>query len=137
QLHVILRWQHPVETRQLVDTLQAQLVGRAWVVVMEPTGTYGDPLRHLFHAAGIPVYRVSPNRAQRAAELYDGVPSLHDAKACHVIGRLHLDGNSEPWQAMTAARRELKAELQQLAQCQERRQRGLKRVEALLARHWP
>lgn len=137
EMHVIVRWQHPFETRCLVETLQQQLADRAWVVVMEPTGTYGDPLRHLFKAGGIPVYRAAPNRVHKAAELYDGVPSLHDAKACHVIGRLHLEGSTERWLEPTAERRALKAELRQLEQHQERRQRGLNRLEALLARHWP
>ncbi len=30
---------------------------------------------------GIALYRVSPKRVHDAAEVYDGVPSLHDAKA--------------------------------------------------------
>lgn len=137
QLHAIVRWQHPHQTRELVQTLQTQLAGTDWVVVMEPTGTYGDPLRGLFREAGIAVYRAAANRVHKAAELYDGVPSLHDAKACYLIGRLHLEGNTERWVEPSAQRRELKAWLKQLEQCQERRQRSLNRLEALLARHWP
>ena len=48
---------------------------------MEPSGTYGDALRALFVEAGVWVYRISPKRVHDAAEIYDGVPSLHDAKA--------------------------------------------------------
>lgn len=137
QMHVILRWKHPLQTRALVETLQAQLAGMNFVVVMEPTGTYGDPLLDLLHQARIPVYRAAPNRTNKAAELYDGVPSMHDAKACYVIGRLHLENNTERWIEPTAQQRELKAELKLLEMYQERSQRSLNRLEALLARHWP
>lgn len=137
QMHVIVRWQHPTQTRTLLETLTAELAGLDLCVAMEPTGTYGDPLRGLCHQAKIPVYRANPTRICAAAEIYDGVPSMHDAKACYVIGRMHLEGNTQRWVEPTAQRRELKAELKLLQQYQERSQSSLNRLEALLARHWP
>lgn len=132
-----VRWSHPRQTRALVETLKAWL-GRSRVeVVMEPTGTYGDALRGLLVAQGWPVYRVSPKRVHDAAELYDGVPSLHDAKAAYVMGRLHLEGVSEAWEEPSEERREMKALQGLLRLYQGRFQRGLNRLEAQLARHWP
>lgn len=105
--------------------------------MVEPSGTYGDALCTLLAEAGARVYRVSPKRVHDAAELYDGVPSLHDAKCAHLIGRLHLEGVSQPWVQAGAQRRALRAELGLLDLYQERLQSALNRLEAKLARHWP
>jgi len=51
---------------------------------MEPGGTYGDALLWQRRQAGIALYRVSPKRVHDAAEVFDGVPSLHDAKAADI-----------------------------------------------------
>jgi hypothetical protein len=64
---------------------------------MESSGTYGDVLRHQLLEHGVPVYRMSGTRTDDAAEVYDGVPSLHDAKSAAIIAKLHLDGVSTPW----------------------------------------
>jgi hypothetical protein len=48
---------------------------------MESSGTYGDVLRHQLLEQGVPVYRMSGKRTHDAAEVYDRVPSLHDAKS--------------------------------------------------------
>jgi hypothetical protein len=87
--------------------------------------------------SGVPVFRISPKRVHDAAEVYDGVPSLHDAKAAYLIGRLHLDGGSRRWQQLQASRRELKAAVNLMSFYQERYQGGVNRLEGLLARHWP
>ncbi|WP_275100521.1 IS110 family transposase [Sedimenticola hydrogenitrophicus] len=131
-----IKWSHPQQTRAVVA--QAAALGTERVeAVMEPTGTYGDALRGLLKEAGIVVYRVSPKRVHDAAELYDGVPSLHDAKAAYLIGRLHLEGVSQRWREASEQRRDLQAQLKLLGFYQERRQRACNRLEALLARHWP
>ncbi|CAI8832070.1 IS110 family transposase [Methylocaldum szegediense] len=132
-----VRWRHPQQTRALVETLKGWLGHCRVEVVMEPTGTYGDALRGLLVAQGWPVYRVSPKRVHDAAELYDGVPSLHDAKAANVIGRLHLEGVSEVWEEVSEERREMKALQGLLRLYRGRYRRGLNRLEAQLARHWP
>ena len=83
------------------------------------------------------VYRISPKRVHDAAELYDGVPSLHDVKAAYLIGRLHLERVSQPWQEPSVSRRALSAQLGLLEPYQERWQRSLNRLEALLSRQRP
>lgn len=136
--HVIetIKWIHPQQTRTLGAHLLA-LQTQDLAVVMEPSGTYGDALRGYLSTLGLTVYRVSPKRVHDAAEIYDGVPSLHDAKSAYLIARLHLDGASAPWEALSVSRRDqhaLVAELD-LYQCQY--QANLNRLDAYLNRHWP
>jgi len=52
---------------------------------------------------------VSPKRSHDAAEVYDGVPSLHDAKSSAIVAKLHLDSASERWAIRTDEARELDA----------------------------
>lgn len=131
-----IRWSHPQQSRALLEQL-ASLGTERLEAVLEPTGTYGDALRYQLRALGAHIYRVSPKRVHDAAEVYDGVPSLHDAKAAYLIGRLHLDGISQPWRERGENRRSLGAELTRLELAQERYHRALNRLEARLARHWP
>jgi transposase len=133
----LFKWKHPQQTRILVTRLLESFGPARLEVVMEPSGTYGDALRALFVDAGVAVFRLSPKRVHDAAELYDGVPSLHDAKAAYLIARLHLDGVSQPWHEPSEQRRALSAQLGLLEMYQERYQRSLSRLEALLSRHWP
>jgi transposase len=65
------------------------------------------------------------------------VPSLHDAKAAHIIGRLHLEGATQPWREPSAQRRELTAQMRLLELYKGREQAGVSRLEAQLSRHWP
>ena len=76
---------------------------------MEPSGSYGDAFRHFLWGRGIPVYRVSAKRSHDAAEVYDGVPSSHDAKSAAIIAKLHRDGASELWPLRTESQRDLRA----------------------------
>lgn len=99
-------------------------------VALEPSGTYGDSLPWYLRELGYPIYRVSPKRVHDAAEVYDGVPSLHDAKAAYLIGRLHQDGASEPWQELPESRREQQALIAELDLYQSEHRRNLNR-------HWP
>jgi endonuclease III len=94
-------------------------------------------LRALFLDKGIKVYRVSPKRCHDAAEVYDGVPSLHDAKAAAIIGWLHLDGASMEWPLSEKAQRELKAAISTMELYDDAYYRNINRLEPLLARHWP
>jgi transposase len=132
-----VKWEHPQHTRTLlagIATLQARGPVEA---VMESSGTYGDALRWQLQELGIPVYRVSAKRVHDAAEVFDGVPSLHDAKAADLIGELHLQGRTQPWLEASAQRRALGARLSRLRQCKARYQADRNRLEALLSRHWP
>ncbi len=135
---VTVKWTHPRNTRALVRQLE-RLPGakKQLDVVMEPSGTYGDALREQVIRAGLRVYEISPKRVHDAAELYDGVPSLHDAKAAYLIGRLHLEGASQAWRKPTELRRALAAQLHLLKIYKGRERAGLNRLEAQLSRHWP
>ena len=64
---------------------------------MESTGVYGDTLRRQLREAGIEVHQMSASRVHDACEVYDGVPSMHDAKAIQVIGWLYFEGASRVW----------------------------------------
>jgi len=134
---VTFKWRHPQETAEVLERLLYLGQRRGLEAVMEPSGTYGDVLVWQLRQAGIAVYRLSPKRVHDAAEVYDGVPSLHDAKAAYLIGRLHLQGVSQLWQEPAEARREVMAVLTRLRVCKERQQGARSRLEAHLSRHWP
>ena len=79
---VTTRWRHPEQTRVVVERLrelgqEAQLE----VVIGTERELTGTRLCGQVRAAGMAVFRISPKRVHDAAEIYDGVPSLHDAKA--------------------------------------------------------
>lgn len=134
---VTFKWTHPEQSGEVLGRLRLLARERIVEVALEPSGTYGDALVWQLRAAGIAVYRVSPKRVHDAAEVYDGVPSLHDAKAASLIGRLHLQGVSQRWQEPSRERRELRAMLTQLEVCKARQQAASNRLEAHLSRHWP
>ncbi len=133
-----IRWSHPPQTPELLQGLLAHLLGaRALEVAMEPSGTYGDALPWQLIRHEVAVYRVSPKRVHDSAEVFDGVASLHDAKAAYQIGRLHWDGVSRPWEEHDALRRTLRVNIGLLKLYQERFASSRNRLEALLSRHWP
>jgi transposase len=131
-----IKWVHPQQTGEVGEHLR-DLDTQNLEVVMEPSGTYGDALRGYLSGLGFAVYRVSPKRVHDAAEVYDGVPSLHDAKSAYLIGRVHLDGASTPWQELSAARRDHHALIAELDLFKGQHQDNLNRLEAALNRHWP
>jgi transposase len=108
-------------------------------VAMEPTGTYGDPLRQSLQESGIIPHRVSPKAASDYAEVFDGVPSQHDGKDAAVIAELTSQERCWPWayQPADESAQELGYWVDRLDS--ERRQMvwSTGRLEALLARHWP
>jgi len=132
-----LKWRHPEQTRELGTHLSEELHADRLEVAMEPSGTYGDALQRHLSELGVPVYRVSPKRVHDAAEVYDGVASLHDAKSAYIIARLHLDGGSRQWEEIPEQRRDRQALIAELDLYQDQQQRNLNRLEALLSRHWP
>lgn len=136
-VRVTFKWQHPGETAEVLGCLGGLARELTLEVVLEPSGTYGDALIEQLRGRGIAVYRVSPKRVHDAAEVYDGVPSLHDAKAAELIGRLHLQGISRLWDAPGEERRELSAWLTRLEVSKARHQAEINRLEAHLSRHWP
>lgn len=133
--HEIVKWVHPTESRCFLDFVKG--LGAGVEVVMEPSGVYGDAIRAALDGAGVAVFRVNPKRVHDAAEVYDGVPSLHDAKAATLIATLHLAGASEPWPLEPEHQRRLAAVLRILEVHEKEIRRNLNRLEGLLARHWP
>jgi len=131
-----VRWKHPGQTAEVVARV-CELGATSLEVVMEPSGTYGDPIRHLFARRGVAVFRVSPKRSHDAAEVYDGVPSWHDVKAAGLLARLHFSGASEPWGERAEEEVDLAAAIRIMALYDGQEAANLNRLEALLARHWP
>jgi transposase len=86
---ITVKWEHPRETLELLKRLSALPWG-SLTAVMESTGVYGDTLRGQLRQRGVEIHQVSAKRVHDACEVYDGVPSLHDAKAAQVIARLLL-----------------------------------------------
>jgi transposase len=134
---VTVKWKHPDESPAFVGWVSQLAEGGAVDAAMEPSGTYGDALRVSLLAKTLPVYRVNAKRSHDAAEVYDGVPSLHDAKSAAIVAKLHLDGTSEPWPSRGDHERQLSAALRVLEVHEKEFQRNCNRLEGLLARHWP
>ncbi len=133
---VTVKWAHPAETPALLERLR-DLACESLTAVMESTGVYGDTLRRQLREAGIEVHQMSAKRVHDACEVYDGVPSMHDAKAAQVIGRLYFEGASRVWIEPTEQQRSHDAvgRLYRLYQKQHQQQQN--RLEAALQRHWP
>lgn len=140
RVHTTIRWQHPEETRLFVgqlDALRQMGPGVQVEVALEPSGVYGDALRFEIERHGFDVYRVNPKRSHDAAEVYDGVPSLHDAKSAAIVAKLHLDSASHRWSIRTDHERELAAAVRVAEVFTKQCQQNRNRLEALTARHWP
>lgn len=137
QVHQIVKWLHPVESRAFLALVDHLGGPKRVEVVMEPSGVYGDAIRAALDQAGVAVFRVNPKRVHDAAEVYDGVPSLHDAKAATLIATLHLGGVSERWPLEPEHQRRLAAVLRILEVHEKEVRRNRNRLEGLLARHWP
>jgi len=135
-VQITVKWKGLWESRDFVALLQG-LGCRSIEVAMEPSGTYGDPLRSLLWEAGVPVYRVSAKRSHDAAEVYDGVPSWHDAKSAAIIAKLHKDGASDPWPFRSEKERDLRAVVTTMDLLDQQFHENLNRLEGHMARHWP
>lgn len=131
----LIHWQHPAQTREVLAGLAS--LNSEITVVMESTGTYGDALRYQFRRLGFDVFQASAKRVADAREIYDGVPSLHDAKAAVVITRLHRSDLTRPWRESTETERELDARRREFDLHQRNHRRNQNRLEGVLARHWP
>lgn len=134
---ITISWQHPFESQLFFDTILKELPWRSLEVALEPSGTYGDCLRTYFQEQGVSVYRVSPKRSHDAAEVFDGVPSTHDAKASAIIGWLHLEGSSEIWPMQTNDQRELGAAIQSMKLHDKTFYCYINKLEGLTMRYWP
>ena len=134
----LVKWEHPrqiLDFLALVEAVRAR--GHEVVVVMEPTGTYGDALRYQLGQRGIEVHRASTKHVHDAAELYDGVPSKHDAKDAAVLAWLFAQGRTRRWVPVDDERRRLRAIVDERDLFEVPLQRATGKLEAMLARHFP
>ena len=136
EILAVVRWNHLEQSRWVVRQLM-DLPIRHVEVVLEPSGTYGDALRQCFREAGAKLFRVHPKHTKDAHELYDGVPSRHDAKCSAILGWLHLLGRSEPWSEPGDRERALSAAIRTYELHKQAFRQAQNRLEAQLARHWP
>lgn len=133
-----ISWKAPMQNAKVIELLVGfKRSGVDVEVVLESTGTYGDVLRFALEGVEIPVYRVSCKRTYDAREVFDGVPSLHDAKSAAILARLHAEGLSSLWRQDHGERRQLSAALAIMDLHQERYLQLVHRQESWLARHWP
>ncbi len=131
----VVKWDHLAQSRQVVRWFAG--LPQVKEVAMEPSGTYGDALRFCLQTAGLDVYRVSPKMVKDGREIYDGVPSSHDAKAAAIVAWLHLQGRSQLWEATSDIERSLKAAVGIASLHDGAFRRAQNCLEAQLARHWP
>lgn len=137
QTLVRVKWQHPRQTAEWLAGIEQLRRAVAVEAVMESSGVYGDALRWQLEQRAVAVYRVSAKGVHDSAESYDGVASLHDAKASEIIAKLHWEGRSRRWAPLAASRRGALAQVRWLGDCKARERVEASRLEALLSRHWP
>jgi transposase len=130
---------NPEQLPDLLALLEQLRQGHALTVSLEPSGTYGDPVRQALTDAGVTVQRVSPKAAHDYAEVFDGVPSQHDGKDAAVVAELAALGKAAPWPYVTQAewQQELVYWVERLEAQRQIYTVWLGRLEGLLARHWP
>jgi transposase len=136
----LFRFDHPTETQEflaIVAELRRCVEPGKLRVAMEPTGTYGDAIRHQLVCSGVPVWMVSPKRTHDSQELFDNVPSLHDPKCAGLVARLCAMGLAREWQAPPLTRTRLRALVDLRQHEQACGEMCFGRLEAVLARHWP
>jgi len=132
-----IHWRAPNQTRLFVRLVAALAAIAQVEFAVESTGTYADPLRFLLAEIGVPIFRVSAKHSHDAAEVFDGVPSSHDAKSAAIIGWLHLQGRSQRWTSKGEADRDLAAATDRMAFFDAQFHHCCNLLEAKLARHFP
>mgnify|MGYP000011001844 FL=1 len=131
----LIWWTHTEQTVELLSALKE--LECPLDIVIESTGTYGDALRFQFRDCGFEIYQMNAKRVKDASEIYDGVPSMHDAKSATIITRLHRDGLSKLWVELNDDERTMNALRREYDMHQSQYQRNQGRLEAYLSRHWP
>lgn len=134
----IARFEHPTQTRLFLMLLaRLRELGVALEAVMEPTGVYGDSLCAQLVQMSVPVFRVDAKKVHDLAEVLDGVPSLHDAKACTLIAHAHAQRLSRPWRERSDSARVLRCLVDERDLSYRPYETACGQLEALVARHWP
>lgn len=139
QFERVWKADYPSQLPLLMEMFQELARGRRLAVALEPTGTYGDPLRWALYRAGIETHRVESKASHDYAEVFDGAPAQHDAKDALVIAELCSQGNSTLWPyvQMDDDRQKMLFWVEQTESEQKVLSVWTGRLEALMARHWP
>lgn len=133
-----VKWRHPEETRVFLDlVVRLKELSLEVEAALEPTATYGDAVRWNLEQLEIPVFRACANRTYLASELHDGVPSWHDAKSASVIAEMHAEGKTQRWRYESEARRSNRSWTRRYSLHDDVFDAHGRRMEQLLARHWP
>jgi transposase len=134
----LVRFSHPTQTRLFVELVLAlRAAGLVVEGAMEPTGVYGESLRHQLVSRGIDVFRVDPKRVHDASLILDGVPSQHDPKACTLIAFLHAQGISRRWPQRSPFESHARVLVDEHDVVESAAERLYGRLEASTAMHWP
>jgi len=136
----LFRFQHPTQTPRFLEIIRELRIGVAAGqvrVAMEPTGTYGDVIRHQLVEAQVPVCMVSPKRTHDSQALFDNVSSLHDPKSAVLIAKLCAMGLATDWKEAPTLRTRMRALVDLRHHEEQHREVCFGRLEALLSRHWP
>ena len=110
----------------------ASLDGADFVVAMEPTGHYGEPLARWLMDRAVVVRSVSPLLTARSKELYDGTTRKTDEKDAKVIADLCRRGLSKPWRRLMGPFADLRVFSRQREQLVKRRSQVQNRVQGQL-----
>lgn len=134
----LVKFEHPRQTGLFLGQLSILAEGgHTPSVVMEPTGTYGDALRYQCHQRGLTVHMMPPKHTHDFAEVFDGVPSMHDAKAAVVLAKLQAIKPARAWAPDSDGRRDLRAWVDQRRLIGQTLASYYGQLEAMMARHWP
>lgn len=124
------------EITEFVESIGA-LGFKQCTLVVEPSGTYCDGLLEKARQHGLTLIRINGEQVSNAKTIFDGVPSLHDGKAAHILGHLYLCGVGSEWKEHSQTRRDLRA-LSDMDELMEKtEQMFIGPLEALVARYWP
>lgn len=134
----LVKFEHPRQTGLFLEQLCLLIEGgRKPTVVMEPTGTYGDAIRYQCHQRGLTVHMMPPKHTHDFAEVFDGVPSMHDAKAAVVLAKLQAIKPARAWAPDSDERRDMRAWVDQRRLIVQALAIDYGQLEAMMARHWP
>jgi transposase len=136
--HELARFSHPRQTMLFIELLEhLRRGGREVQVAMEPTGVYGNALRHQLRARDFPVFQVDPKRTHDAAAVLDGTKSQHDPKSCTLIAFLHAQGLSKPWREQSAQERRARVLLKEQRMYSVPEMSLYNELEAMTSASWP
>ena len=87
---------------------------------------HGRAARAELVAHGVAVFRANAKHAHDYQEIYDGVPSGHDAKSAAIVAKLYLErgAQSRRWQPLMSQRRALRVRVDELDWLKQDKQRA-------------